>query len=108
MIRTFACALALANLLLASPAHAQQLDTSMSDKQIVANILKECHELYARSVGDCACAPDRNKEGTRCNKVVKDLPESFKPFCTRKDVTLREVSLYRMQNQGFIDRRCAK
>jgi hypothetical protein len=108
MIRNLVSVLVLLNLLLAGAARAQQLDTSMSDKQIVSNILKECHELYARSVGDCACAADRNKEGTRCNKVVKDLPESFKPFCTRKDVTLREVSLYRMQNQGFIDRRCSK
>ena len=108
MIRNLGCALALANLLFATTAQAQQLDTSMSDKQIITNILKECHELYARSVGDCACAPDRNKEGTRCNKVTKDLPETFRPFCTRKDVTLREVSLYRMQNQGFIDRRCSK
>ncbi len=108
MIRNLGCALMLAAFLFLHSAHAQQLDTSMSDKQIVTNILKECHELYARSVGDCACAPDHNKGGTRCNKVVKDLPESFKLFCTRKDVTLREVSLYRMQNQGFIDRRCSK
>ena len=108
MVRNLACALMLATLLFANDVRAQHLDTSMSDKQIIANILKECHELYARSVGDCACATDRNKEGTRCNKVVRDLPESFKPFCTRKDVTLREVSLYRMQNQGFIDRRCSK
>ena len=108
MVRIFVCALALSNLLLAATTRAQHLDTSMSDKQIVANILKECHELYARTVGDCACAADRNKDGTRCNKIVKDLPESFKPFCTRKDVTLREVSMYRMQNQGFIDRRCSK
>lgn len=108
MIRHLACSLVLATLLIAGPLRAQQINTSMSDKQIIANILKECRELYARSVGDCACAPDRHKEGTRCNKVVKDLPESFKPFCTRKDVTLREVSSYRMQNQGFIDRRCSK
>ena len=108
MFRNILCALMLAASLFAGNALAQQLDTSMSDKQIIANILKECRELYGRSVGDCACAPDRNKEGTRCNKVVRDLPESFKPFCTRKDVTLREVSLYRMQNQGFIDRRCSK
>lgn len=108
MIRNLGCALMLATFFFVYTTHAQQLDTSMSDKQIIASILKECHELYARSVGECACAPDRNKEGTRCNKLVKDLPESFKPFCTRKDVTLREVSLYRMQNQGFIDRRCSK
>ena len=108
MIRNLACTLMLAASFLPAAAAAQQLDTSRSDKQIIANILKECHELYARTVGDCACAPDRNKEGTRCNKVIKDLPDSFKPFCTRKDVTLREVSLYRMQNQGFIDRRCSK
>jgi hypothetical protein len=61
-----------------------------------------------RSVGTCACADDRMRDGTRCNKVVKELPESFKPFCNRKDVTLREVSMYRMQNEGFIDQRCAK
>ena len=108
MVRILACAITLASFLFAAAVDAQQLDTSMSDKQIIANILKECHELYARSVGDCACAADRTREGSRCNKVVKDLPESFKPFCTRKDVTLREVSLYRMQNQGFIDRRCSK
>jgi hypothetical protein len=108
MLRNLGCALTLTTFLFVGTAHAQQLNTSMSDKQIVTNILKECHELYARSVGDCACATDRNKEGTRCNKAVKDLPENFKPFCTRKDVTLREVSLYRMQNQGFIDRRCSK
>ncbi len=108
MIRNLLCALICANLLFTSTARAQQLDTSMSDKQIIANILKECRDLYARSVGDCACAADRNKEGTRCNKFISALPESFKPFCTRKDVTLREVSLYRMQNQGFIDRRCSK
>ena len=108
MVRKLVCALVFATLPLAGNVRAQQLDTSMSDKQIVANILKECRDLYTRSVGDCACAADRTREGTRCNKVVKDLPDSFKPFCTRKDVTLREVSLYRMQNQGFIDRRCAK
>ena len=108
MVRISVYALVLANLLSAGTARAQHLDTSMSDKQIVTNILKECHELYARTVGDCACAADRTKDGARCNKVVKDLPESFKPFCTRKDVTLREVSMYRMQNQGFIDRRCSK
>jgi hypothetical protein len=108
MLRNLLCAPMLAAILFAGHARAQHIDTSMSDKQIITNILKECHELYARSVGDCACAADRTKEGTRCNKIVKDLPESFKPFCTRKDVTLREVSLYRMQNQGFIDRRCSK
>lgn len=108
MTRDLACSLVLTMVLFAGPLRAQQIDTSMSDKQIIANILKECRELYARSVGDCACAPDRHKEGTRCNKIVKDLPDSFRPFCTRKDVTLREVSLYRMQNQGFIDRRCSK
>ena len=108
MDRKLVSAIVLVTLLFAGAARAQQIDTSMSDKQIIANILKECRDVYARTVGDCACAPDRNKEGTRCNKVVKDLPESFKPFCTRKDVTLREVSLYRMQNQGFIDRRCSK
>jgi hypothetical protein len=91
-----------------APAVAQQIDTSMSDRQIVAAILKECRDLYMRSVGSCACADDRMREGTRCNKVVKELPESFKPFCNRKDVTLREVSMYRMQNEGFIDQRCGK
>jgi hypothetical protein len=91
-----------------SPCFAQQIDTSLSDKQIIANILKECRDLYMRSVGACACADDRKREGTHCYKVTKDLPESFKPFCTRKDVTLREVSMYRMQNEGFIDQRCAK
>src|ERR1700693_6185887 len=88
MIRNLGCALMLATFFFVDTTHAQQLDTSMSHKQIIASILKECHELYARSVGECACAPDRNKEGARSNKVVKDLPESFKPFCTRKDVTL--------------------
>ena len=91
-----------------SAASAQQIDTSMSDRQIVTAILKECRDLYMRSVGSCACADDRTRDGTRCNKVVKELPESFKPFCNRKDVTLREVSMYRMQNEGFIDQRCAK
>jgi len=90
------------------PAVAQQIDTSMSDRQIVAAILKDCRDLYMRSVGSCACADDRAREGTRCNKVVKDLPDRFKPFCNRKDVTLREVSMYRMQNEGFIDQRCGK
>jgi hypothetical protein len=87
---------------------AQQLDTSLSDRQIVANIMKECEELYSRSIGPCACANDRHREGSRCNKVIKDLPETFKPFCHRKDVTVNEVRLYRMQNQAFIDRRCSK
>ena len=91
-----------------SAASAQQIDTSMSDRQIVTAILKECRDLYMRSVGSCACADDRTRDGTRCNKLIKDLPESFKPFCNRKDVTLREVSMYRMQNEGFIDQRCAK
>ena len=107
MVRSHTFAIALALLLLA-PAQAQQIDTSMSDKQIVAEILKECRDLYMKSVGACACADDRNKDGTRCNKAIKEMPESFKPFCSRKDVSLREVSLYRMQIQGFIDRRCAK
>ena len=91
-----------------SAASAQQIDTSMSDRQIVTAILKECRDLYMRSVGSCACADDRTRDGTRCNKLTKDLPESFKPFCNRKDVTLREVSMFRMQNEGFIDQRCAK
>jgi hypothetical protein len=90
------------------PAGAQQLDSSLSDRQIIANILKECRDLYMRTVGACACSEDRNREGTRCNRIIMDLPETFRPFCTRKDVTLREVSMYRMQNQGFIDRRCTK
>jgi hypothetical protein len=94
--------------LLPLTARAQQIESSLSDRQIIANILKECRDLYMRSVGPCACAEDRKREGTRCNKVVKDLPESFKPFCARKDVTLQEVSMYRMHNLGFIDRRCSK
>ena len=98
----------IANLISVSSSFAQQINTSLSDKQIIANILKECRELYMRSVGACACAEDRNREGTHCNKVLKELPENFKPFCNRKDVTLREVSMYRMQNEGFIDRRCSK
>ncbi len=107
MFRLVVTALVLVNVMLVAT-QAQQLDTSQSDRQIITNILKECRELYMKSVGACACADDRAKEGTRCNKAVKDLSESFKPFCIRKDVTLREVSLYRMQNQGFIDRRCSK
>jgi hypothetical protein len=90
------------------PSHAQEINTSMSDRQIIANILKECREEYMRTIGACACADDRNREGTRCNKLIKEMPESFKPFCSRKDVSLREVSLYRMQNLGFIDSRCSK
>ena len=107
MVRSLGYAFVLATFVLV-PAQAQQFDTTMSDRQIIASILKECRELYMKSVGACSCADDRHKEGTRCNKAIKDLPESFKPFCTRKDVSLREVSLYRMQNQGFIDRRCSK
>src|ERR1700694_131969 len=102
MFRVFVSVPVLAISLMVSSASAQQLATSMSDKQIVANILKECRDLYMRSVGNCACADDRNRDGTHCNKIVKGLPESFNPFCNRKDVTLREVSLYRMQNEGFI------
>lgn len=94
--------------LLVDTTRAQHIDSTLSDRQIIANILKECRELYLRSVGPCACAEDRLREGTRCNKAVKDLPPSFKPFCSRKDVTLQEVSMYRMQNFGFIDRRCSK
>jgi hypothetical protein len=89
-------------------ASAQQLNTSMSDKQIIANILKDCRELYVRVAGNCACADGRTRTSPNCIKVLKDLPESFKPFCSRKDITLREVSMYRMQNEGFIDRRCSK
>ncbi len=106
MIRILATAFAIAFAI--GPAVAQQIDTSMSDRQIVSAILKECRDLYMRSVGSCACADDRMREGTRCNKLVKDLPDSFRPFCNRNDVTLREVSMYRMQNEGFIDRRCGK
>jgi len=91
-----------------SLAPAQQIDTSMSDRQIIASILKECRELYMRSVGSCACADETTRSGPGCAKAVRDLPDSFKPFCKTKDVSLREVSMYRMQNQGFIDRRCAK
>ena len=61
-----------------------------------------------RSVGSCACADARTRESGHCAKALKDVPETFKPFCSRKDVSLREVSMYRMQNQGFIDRRCSK
>ncbi|HWP27321.1 MAG TPA: hypothetical protein VNL39_13350 [Xanthobacteraceae bacterium] len=100
------CALIIA--LIIPTAQAQHIESSLSDRQIIANILKECRELYLRSVGPCACAADRLRVGTRCNKVVKDLPESFKPFCSSKDVTLEEISMYRMQNLGFIDRRCSK
>lgn len=108
MFRILVSVPVLAMSLIASSAPAQQINTSMSDRQIIANILKECRDLYMRNVGSCACADDREREGTRCNKLVKDLPESFKPFCNRKDVTLREVSMYRMQNEGFIDQRCSK
>jgi hypothetical protein len=108
MFRIVACALVLANLLLASTAKAQQIDTSLSDKQIIAKILQECRELYVPAAGSCACADERTRNSPHCTKVLKDLPETFKPFCSRKDVTLREVSLYRIQNQGFIDRRCSK
>ena len=94
--------------LFVSLAPAQQIDTSASDRQIIAAIVKECRELYMRSVGTCACADENVRGSAGCAKAVKDLPESFKPFCRNKDVTLREVSLYRMQNQGFIDRRCSK
>jgi hypothetical protein len=99
---------ALAFTFLTATAQGQQIESSLSDRQIIANILKECRDLYMRSVGPCACAEDRRREGTRCNKVVRDLPETFKPFCTRKDVTLQEISMYRMQNLGFIDQRCSK
>jgi hypothetical protein len=108
MFRILAGSLALANLLFASPARSQQINTSMSDRQIVANVLKECRDLYVRAAGSCACADERTRNSPRCEKVLKELPESFKPFCSKKDVTLREISLYRMQNEGFIDRRCSK
>jgi len=108
MFRILVASLVLATLTFTSPARAQQLDTSLSDKQIVANILKECRELYVRAAGSCACADERTRNSPHCEKILKDLPQSFKPFCSRKDVTLREVSMYRMQNEGFIDRRCSK
>jgi len=108
MARFLLCASILANLFFLSSAGAQQINTSMSDKQIVANILKECRELYVKAAGNCACADERTRNSPHCEKVLKDLPESFKPFCNRKDVSLREVSQYRMQNEGFIDRRCSK
>lgn len=92
----------------ASSAHAQQIESTLSDRQIIDNILKECRELYRRSVGPCACAEDRNREGARGNQVIRDLPESFKPSCTCKDVTLQEMSISRLQNFGFIDWRCSK
>ena len=105
MLRILAGLLTLANLLFASTLQAQQLDTSLSDRQIAAKILQECRELYLRTVGPCACAGNRARNGSRC---AKDLPETFNPFCTRKDVTLNEIRLYRMQNLGFIDQRCSK
>ena len=108
MLRILVGSLVLANLVFASSVGAQQLDTSLSDKQIIANILKECRELYMRAAGNCACADERTRNSPHCEKVLKELPETFKPFCSRKDVTLREVSMYRMQNEGFIDRRCSK
>jgi hypothetical protein len=108
MFRIVACALVLANFLLASTAKAQHFDSSLSDKQITAKILQECRELYVRAAGSCACADERTRHSPHCAKILKDFPDTFKPFCSRKDVTLREVSLYRMQNQGFIDRRCSK
>ena len=108
MFRILVCPLVVLSLAFASSGRAQQIDSSTSDKQIIANILKECRELYVRAAGNCACADERTRNGANCAKILKDLPESFKPFCTRKDVSLREVSMYRMQNQGFIDRRCSK
>jgi hypothetical protein len=105
MFRHSVLALLIGNLLLFAHPAGAQLDTSLSDKQIIAKILEECRQLYMRSVGACACQPERARNGSRC---AKDLPETFKPFCNRKDVTLNEISLYRMQNQGFIDRRCSK
>ena len=108
MFRVLVSAPMLAMCFFVSLAPAQQIDSSTSDRQIIANIIKECRELYMRSVGSCACAEETTRNGAGCAKVVKDLPDSFKPFCKTKDVSLREVSMYRMQNQGFIDRRCAK
>jgi len=108
MFRIVACVFVLVNLLLASTAKAQHLDSSLSDKQIVAKILQECRELYLRAAGSCACADERTRNAPHCAKILEDLPDIFKPFCSRKDVTLREVGLYRIQNQGFIDRRCSK
>ncbi len=108
MFRIMLCALVLANVLFAALAQAQQIDTTLSDKQIVGKILEECRKLYLRAAGSCACADERTRDTARCAKILKDIPETFKPFCFRKDVTLREVSLYRMQNHGFLDRRCSK
>lgn len=108
MPRFLAGSLIAVTFLFMPPLHAQQLNTSLSDKQIIAIILKECRDLYVRAAGSCACTDERTRNSPRCEKVLKELPESFKPFCSRKDVTLREVSLYRMQNEGFIDRRCSK
>jgi hypothetical protein len=105
MFRIVVCALVLANILFTALAKAQQIDTSLSDKQIVAKILEECRELFMRTVGSCACQNNHARNGSRC---AKDLPEGFKPFCSRKDVTLNEVRMYRMQNQGFIDQRCSR
>lgn len=107
MPRILVCVLALATFAFV-PARAQQLNTSLSDKQIIVNILKECRDLYVRAAGNCACADERTRNSPNCAKVLRELPETFKPFCSRKDVSLREVSMYRMQNEGFIDRRCSK
>ena len=107
MIRVLASAILLAFLLPAPPVRAQ-IDTSLSDRQIIANILKECREEYMRTIGPCACADNRTRGEAPCVHALKDVRDGFKPFCTRKDVTLNEVRLYRMQNEGFIDRRCSK
>src|SRR5215470_15392928 len=98
MPRILSGAFALACLCTISTAHAQ-LESNLSDRQIIANILKECRELYVAAAGNCACADERTRNSPNCAKVLSALPETFKPFCTRKDVTLREVSMYRMQNQ---------
>jgi hypothetical protein len=109
MIRGFVGCFFLAILFVSGAVSAQQqLDTSLSDRQIIANILKECRDLYMRSAGNCACADERTRNSPHCVKTLQTLSSDFKPFCNRKDVTLKEVSMYRMQNEGFIDRRCSK
>ena len=108
MFRVLVSVPMLAMSLIASPAPAQQINTSMSDRQIIGIILKECRDLYMRNVGNCACADERTRNSAQCTKVLQNVPVDFKPFCKNKDVTLREVSMFRMQNEGFIDQRCSK
>ena len=104
--------LAIGSLLLAQlasiPVNAQQIDTTSTDRQIVAQILKECRELYMPAVGSCACADERTRNSAGCVRALKEVPDTFNPFCKSKDVTLNEVRLYRMQSDAFLDRRCAK